>query len=114
MLRGRAVVAIKGLGRFSELDSAAARERFIIGTLVSMIWAGLCAALILLTPFYALQGLAVLRHFCLRVGVPRPLQVLGFGLLVLQPPLLFLGSAGLGLADLWVDFRKIRGTPAST
>jgi hypothetical protein len=44
------IVAIKGLGRFSELDSAAARERFIIGTLVSMIWAGLCAALILLTP----------------------------------------------------------------
>jgi hypothetical protein len=25
-----------------------------------------------------------------------------------------LGSAGLGLADLWVDFRKIRGTSAST
>ena len=44
------LIAIKGLGRFSELDSAAARERFIIGTLVSMIWAGLCAALILLTP----------------------------------------------------------------
>ena len=45
-----ALIAIKGLGRYSELDSAAARERFIIGTLVSMIWAGLCAALILLTP----------------------------------------------------------------
>lgn len=45
-----AVIAIKGLGRFSELDSAAARERFIIGTLVSMIWASVCAALILLTP----------------------------------------------------------------
>jgi hypothetical protein len=44
------IVAITGLGRFSELDSAAARERFIIGTLVSMLWAGLCAALILLTP----------------------------------------------------------------
>ena len=41
-----AVIAIKGLGRYSELDSAAARERFIIGTLVSMIWASLCAALI--------------------------------------------------------------------
>jgi hypothetical protein len=67
--------------------------------------------LILLAPFYALQGLAVLRHFCLRIGLPRPLQVLGFGLLVVQPFLL-LGSAGLGLADLWVDFRKIRGTSA--
>ncbi len=40
-----AVIAIKGLGRFSELDSAAARERFIIGTLASLIWAGACAVL---------------------------------------------------------------------
>jgi len=43
-----AVIAIKGLGRFSELDSAEARERFIIGTLVSMIWAAVCGGLIVL------------------------------------------------------------------
>ena len=43
-----AVIAIKGLGRFSELDAPEARERFIIGTLVSMIWAGVCGALIVL------------------------------------------------------------------
>ena len=43
-----AVIAIKGLGRFSELDSAEARERFIIGTLTSMIWAAACAAIIVL------------------------------------------------------------------
>lgn len=42
------IVAIKGLGRFSELENAAARERFIIGTLVSLVWAGLCAAALLL------------------------------------------------------------------
>ncbi|MBX3090727.1 MAG: hypothetical protein KF772_09155 [Cryobacterium sp.] len=38
------VIAIKGLGRFSELESAEARERFIIGTLVSINWAAACAA----------------------------------------------------------------------
>ena len=38
------IVAIKGLGRFSELDDSAARERFIIGTLTSLVWAGACAA----------------------------------------------------------------------
>ena len=38
------IVAIKGLGRFSELESAQARERFIIGTLGSLVWAGACAA----------------------------------------------------------------------
>ena len=43
-----AVIAIKGLGRFSELDAPEARERFIIGTLVSMTWAALCGALIIL------------------------------------------------------------------
>jgi len=39
------LVAIKGVGRFTELDAAEARERFIIGTLVSLIWACSCAAL---------------------------------------------------------------------
>lgn len=43
-----AVIAIKGLGRFSELDNAEARERFIIGTLASMLWAAACGALIVL------------------------------------------------------------------
>ena len=42
------IVAIKGLGRFSELDDSRARERFIIGTLTSLIWAGACAAAIML------------------------------------------------------------------
>ena len=44
-----AIIAVKGLGRFSELDSAAARERFIIGTLSSMIWAVACAVLVVVT-----------------------------------------------------------------
>lgn len=33
------VVAVKGIGRFSELAAAEARERFIIGTLASLLWA---------------------------------------------------------------------------
>ena len=37
------VIAVKGLGRFSELENSAARERFIIGTLVSIVWAAACA-----------------------------------------------------------------------
>ncbi|QHC68448.1 hypothetical protein GSU68_06905 [Rathayibacter sp. VKM Ac-2759] len=32
------VVAVKGVGRFSELASPEARERFIIGTLASLTW----------------------------------------------------------------------------
>lgn len=43
-----AVIAVKGLGRFSELDNDIARERFIIGTLASLTWAGACAGVVLL------------------------------------------------------------------
>ena len=40
------VVALKGIGRFSELADADARERFIIGSLASLIWACVVGALI--------------------------------------------------------------------
>jgi len=44
------IIAIKGVGRFSELGEAAeARERFIIGTFVSWLWAATCAGIVLLT-----------------------------------------------------------------
>ncbi|MET0780861.1 MAG: hypothetical protein ABWY26_00465 [Microbacterium sp.] len=40
------VVAVKGVGRFSELAAAEARERFIIGTLSSLLWACVLGALV--------------------------------------------------------------------
>lgn len=40
------VVALKGIGRFSELAAAEARERFIIGTLASLLWACVVAGLV--------------------------------------------------------------------
>ena len=33
------IVALKGVGRFTELATPAARERFIVGTLASLVWA---------------------------------------------------------------------------
>ncbi len=39
------IIAIKGVGRFTELAAAEARERFIIGTFASLIWAASSAAL---------------------------------------------------------------------
>jgi hypothetical protein len=42
------LVAIKGLGRFSELENELARERFLIGTLASLLWAGFCVAAIMI------------------------------------------------------------------
>lgn len=40
------IVAVKGLGRFSELRGAEVRERFIIGTLTSLTWAGVCGTVV--------------------------------------------------------------------
>jgi hypothetical protein len=39
------IIAIKGVGRFSELGASDAQERFIIGTFVSLGWAAVCGAL---------------------------------------------------------------------
>jgi len=43
------VVALKGIGRFSELAAPEARERFIIGTLASLVWACVIGALVRLS-----------------------------------------------------------------
>lgn len=40
------VVALKGIGRFSELAAPEARERFIIGTLASLLWACIVGGLV--------------------------------------------------------------------
>jgi hypothetical protein len=42
------LVAVKGLGRFSELRAPAAAERFILGTLASALWAAACVGVALL------------------------------------------------------------------
>lgn len=42
------VVAIKGVGRFTELSEPESRERFIIGTFASLVWASAGAAIALL------------------------------------------------------------------
>jgi hypothetical protein len=43
-----AVLAVKGLGRYSELRAPAAAERFIIGTLASALWAAGCVGVAML------------------------------------------------------------------
>lgn len=39
------VLAVKGLGRYPELRSPGAAERFIIGSFASVLWASCCAAI---------------------------------------------------------------------
>jgi hypothetical protein len=41
-----AIIAVKGIGRFPELAESEARERFIIGTVASLLWSGAIGAVI--------------------------------------------------------------------
>ena len=40
------LLVVKGFGRYPELHSPPAAERFIIGTLVSILWACACAGVV--------------------------------------------------------------------
>lgn len=44
-----AIIAVKGIGRFPELAESEARERFIIGTIASLLWAGTIGMIIRLS-----------------------------------------------------------------
>ncbi len=58
---------------------------------------------------YFLQGLAVVAHILTAKAFPKWVWIIVFFLILLNP--LFMGLVmGLGLFDIWVDFRKIRVT----
>jgi uncharacterized protein YybS (DUF2232 family) len=67
-------------------------------------------ALILLTillPIYFMQGLAVVSHLFQRKGIAPGFRVLGYLLMTLFNPLPMIVT-GIGIFDLWIDFRKPR------
>jgi hypothetical protein len=61
------VVAVKGVGRFTELEAPEARERFIIGTFASLIWA--CAAALVVHLACAVARSAAGRESRVRPGL---------------------------------------------
>jgi uncharacterized protein YybS (DUF2232 family) len=56
-------------------------------------------------PVYFLQGIAVVAHFFQRKRVTPALRVLGYMLMVIVNPLPAI-ITGIGIFDLWVDFRN--------
>lgn len=63
--------------------------------------------LVVMLALYFLQGLAVVRYFFRSRRVPPLLRTLGYVLLATLNPLPVL-VAGIGVFDLWIDFRKPR------
>lgn len=63
--------------------------------------------LVVLLPIYFLQGLAVVGFFFQRRGVSPLMRALSYMLLIVFNPFQFI-VAGIGVFDLWIDFRKPR------
>ncbi len=61
---------------------------------------------------YFLHGMAIAIHIMEAKNLPRFLWALFFLLTLIQPMLIGL-IAGLGVFDIWVDFRKLRKKPAA-
>jgi len=64
-------------------------------------------ALIILLPVYFLQGLAVIEHMLSRKGWSPLLRAVSYLMILLANPLPVIVT-GVGVFDLWADFRKPR------
>jgi hypothetical protein len=61
--------------------------------------------LMVVAVLYFCQGVAVVANWFQRLGLPRPLRIVGYPLLFLNP--FFFLIITLGLMDLWLDFRRL-------
>jgi uncharacterized protein YybS (DUF2232 family) len=68
--------------------------------------------LVILFPLYYLQGLAIVTYYFQQRGTSLWLRAISYLFLALFNPLPFL-LAGVGLFDLWGNFRKVRVKPNS-
>lgn len=62
---------------------------------------------VIVLAIYFLQGLAIVSYFFNLKGVPRTFRVLGYFMVVASFPFRMLAT-GVGIFDLWIDFRKPR------
>jgi uncharacterized protein YybS (DUF2232 family) len=71
---------------------------------VSVVTTPALNALLIVALLYFIQGMAVVTAFVSRSSVSALVRILLYAMLIIQPYLLAL-VAGIGLFDLWVDFR---------
>lgn len=65
--------------------------------------------LVLLLLFYLFQGLSIIQFYCKKKSIPLFIRVIGYSLIFAQQFLLLL-VIGLGVIDVWADFRKLGKT----
>ncbi len=71
------------------------------------LWGAALNLLTILVPVYFLQGLAVATFFFRKKGISPGFRTLGYVLVLLLNPLPLIVT-GVGVFDLWADFRKPR------
>lgn len=59
---------------------------------------------------YLVQGIALIDYFLRKMNMSVGIRVIIISLLLAMPPLIA-GTAALGVADIWADFRKVRQPP---
>ena len=69
--------------------------------------------LVLLLLFYLFQGLSIIQFYCNKKSIPLFMRVIGYFLIFAQQFLLLL-VIGLGVIDVWADFRKLEKTDDET
>jgi uncharacterized protein YybS (DUF2232 family) len=111
---------IYGLGLFSESTFAEwiCMENLVWGFIASsaalFLGQGMVAdaglnLFVVMMVIYFVQGMSIVTHFLQAKKVPVFLWIALFILIFVQP--LFIGLvAGIGVFDIWVDFRKIRNS----
>ena len=67
---------------------------------------------VVMAVLYGTQGVAVLRFFARRQGVPLLVELIFYLALLLVAGLAFLILAGIGLLDTWFDWRRLRPAAA--
>lgn len=67
--------------------------------------------LLILMPIYFFQGIAIVSFYFEKKKFPRILRIFLYSLIALQQVLLLV-VIGLGLFDMWLNFRKLESSPA--
>ncbi len=80
---------------------------FMVALLTGMTRTVALNLLVVLLPVYFVQGLAVIDCFFRRKALSPALRILGYMLVTLVNPLPMFVT-GIGVFDLWIDFRKPR------
>ena len=89
----------------------------IAGLALKLLGSGLAEDLALnlmmvMAILYAVQGLALVRFYCWRWGIPRLVEPLLYLALVFTSGVSVILLAGLGLLDTWFDWRRLESSAA--